>query len=412
MKHLGLVIGLVAGTLAGHAAAAEAAAEAEASGATLSKIESRTLPAAEVKRLVLRQLRDILIEVPVPADAAPATAPLIQRAYWTKARATPTLGICEADFLIVTLSPKGVESVAAVTRYASLVDRPDVDGELTKAAHLAASAACAKVNPADGGFFDADSAEDAGRAVANRKEPMLQTPSRHSSAARTMDTRTLDALGDSLIPPQRGTSLAGHRRPRLPLSEIWYQGRVHSTSVRNLCAVDTVVVGFQPVDVPLYGADTQTQANGLTTHTAYRFIGPPPTPGAPHLTGPERLKANSACAWLNPESAGFFSADTETLAARGGWLLNLVAVSVPASESCLMEPGFCTPQTPTYGLEALSQVYACNDPPERTTCTEIDVDAGNWAEKGVRVVEDRDDPSRVRSVEVRDLLILADERAD
>jgi len=139
---------------------------------TLTKIESRKLPAAEVKRRTLEQLSRILILDPYPATDVPPKLPLSDLSFWTKPRETSIPGLCATDSVTVNFRPaklplKGAETptfaegIQAKTAYRFAV--------LPKDSHIESRATplgkdnpdCAKINPSVDQTFSARDEDDA-----------------------------------------------------------------------------------------------------------------------------------------------------------------------------------------------------------------------------------------------------------
>jgi|GEM_PF-2985103 len=82
---------------------------------TITKIESRRLPAAEVKRRTLEQLSRILVLEPYPATTERPKLPLSDLWFWTKTRETFIPGLCAADNVTVYFRPVRLPTIGADT---------------------------------------------------------------------------------------------------------------------------------------------------------------------------------------------------------------------------------------------------------------------------------------------------------
>jgi hypothetical protein len=95
---------------------------------TISKMQSRQLPPAEVTRRTFEQLSKILTLMPPRPTVPRPQRPLDELDFWTKARETNVVGLCAADDVTVSFRPvrgaamdadtqAAVDGIGAVTHY-------------------------------------------------------------------------------------------------------------------------------------------------------------------------------------------------------------------------------------------------------------------------------------------------------
>jgi hypothetical protein len=139
---------------------------------TITKIESRKLPAAEVKRRTLEQLSRILVFQRYPVPKGRPKHPLSDLWFLTKPRETSTPGLCAVDSLTVNFrptrlptigadTPTAAESIEAHTVYRFVV-LPTSTNSVSRDWPLGPdNPDCLKINPAQAHMFNAASEENA-----------------------------------------------------------------------------------------------------------------------------------------------------------------------------------------------------------------------------------------------------------
>jgi len=139
---------------------------------TITKIESRKLPAAEVKRRTLEQLSRILVLEQQAVTKERPKLPLSDLWFWTKPRETSTPGLCAADSVIVNFrptrsptigpdTPTAAESIEASAHYRFVV-LPQSTTSVSRVWPLGPdNPDCLKINPARAHMFNAANEQDA-----------------------------------------------------------------------------------------------------------------------------------------------------------------------------------------------------------------------------------------------------------
>lgn len=144
-----------------------------AQGGTLAitKMEARTLPAADVLHRVLDQFADTVV---LPAPLAPAGRPkhpLTDMYYATRPRGTDVRDLCQTDRIAFDFAPVGadrgadtavkVSAIRVQSRFRFLAPPSAPSGRgMSAAEHGELTKRCAKLDP-ETDFFEADSAESA-----------------------------------------------------------------------------------------------------------------------------------------------------------------------------------------------------------------------------------------------------------
>lgn len=86
---------------------------AAAEPATITKIETRSLPSNEVSKRVMEQLSRIITPSPDPNAQPHPAMPLSELSFWTKPRGTFITGLCAADGMTVSFRHTGLAAGAA-----------------------------------------------------------------------------------------------------------------------------------------------------------------------------------------------------------------------------------------------------------------------------------------------------------
>lgn len=243
--------------------------------------------------------------------------------------------------------------------------------------------------------------------------PPITKVEARSLSPEQVKKRLLAQFGELLVvnAPQ-----ATHGHPTRPLTDFFMQTRWHSTWMPDLCAQDQVIFDFDPV-AEESGASTPVRVSGLRTSTHYHLRTVPRSPEPDALSAGERLDQQSRCSALDPIGTVSFSAREESNIHLAAWLMHRVADAahgegeLPFALNCETYPlgGFesCRKNLAIWASMPIGDINWCDGQPDGGQCLAI------WTgDKAFTIKFTPDKRRKVQSVDVGDLVVLADRKAD
>jgi len=228
--------------------------------------------------------------------------------------------------------------------------------------------------------------------------PISKTEAR-ALPTEALKRRVLAQVADLLVEGPRPTT---GRKPRRPLTDLWFSTKPVATYVDGVCRSDTVVIEFES-DLPRSrdgDADTPVRASGLSVTPNFYVAG-----------DGEKVR----CDRLDSSDPRFLRAANPQRARDGANLLRIVATGAaeakpPFSSRC-GGGADCTAVLTSLKLADFSDIEDCTRDEERDvqkSCTKF------WGNDLAVTVIHRDDANTIEvlSVSTSELIIVADLRVD